>query len=83
MFTTNSEINSDFMLDTLSFSQNMQKAGMSKEIADMLVLNLKNVQINQIENLIIKQNIIFLVVLAQRQLTPLQFLRKSLEALGL
>ena len=54
MFATNSEINSDFMLDTLSFSQNMQKAGMSKEIADMLVLNLKNLQINQIENLLTK-----------------------------
>ncbi len=54
MFTTNIEINHDFMLDTLSFSQNMQQAGMDKNIADMLALNLKNLQINQLENLLTK-----------------------------
>ena len=54
MFATNFEINPDFMLDTLSFSQNMQQAGMAKEIADMLAFNLKNLQINQLENLLTK-----------------------------
>ena len=47
MFATNFEINQDLMLDTLSFSKNMQQAGMEKNIADMLALNLKNLQINQ------------------------------------
>jgi len=54
MFATNSEINHDFMLDTLSFSQNMQKAGMAKDIADILAINIKNLQISQIENLLTK-----------------------------
>jgi hypothetical protein len=54
MFATNFEINQDFMLDTLSFSKNMQQAGMEKNIADMLALNLKNLQINQLENLLTK-----------------------------
>ena len=54
MLATNFEINPDFMLDTLSFSQNMQQAGMAKEIADMLAFNLKNLQINQLENLLTK-----------------------------
>ena len=45
MFATNFEINQDLMLDTLSFSKNMQQAGMEKNIADMLALNLKNLQI--------------------------------------
>jgi hypothetical protein len=54
MFATNFEINQDFMLDTLSFSENMQQAGMEKNIADMLALNLKNLQINQLENLLTK-----------------------------
>ena len=55
MLTTNFEINPSFMLDTLSFSQNMQQAGMSKDIADKLAINLKNLQINQIENLLTKK----------------------------
>ena len=54
MFATNFEINQDLMLDTLSFSKNMQQAGMEKNIADMLALNLKNLQINQLENLLTK-----------------------------
>ena len=54
MFATHSEINHDFMLDTLSFSQNMQKAGMAKDIADILAINIKNLQISQIENLLTK-----------------------------
>ena len=55
MLTTNFEINPSFMLDTLSFSQNMQQAGMSKDTADKLAINLKNLQINQIENLLTKK----------------------------
>jgi len=54
MFATNFKINSDFMLDTLSFSKNMQQAGMAKDTADTLASNLKNLQINQIENLLTK-----------------------------
>jgi hypothetical protein len=54
MLATNFEINQDLMLDTLSFSKNMQQAGMEKNIADMLALNLKNLQINQLENLLTK-----------------------------
>ena len=54
MFATNFETNQDLMLDTLSFSRNMQQAGMEKNIADMLALNLKNLQINQLENLLTK-----------------------------
>jgi glutamyl/glutaminyl-tRNA synthetase len=42
------------MLDTLSFSKNMQQAGMAKDTADTLASNLKNLQINQIENLLTK-----------------------------
>jgi hypothetical protein len=55
MLTTNFEINPSSMLDTLSFSQNMQQAGMSKDTADKLAINLKNLQINQIENLLTKK----------------------------
>ena len=44
----------NFTIDTLAFSKNMQKAGMSQRLSDQLANNLKQMQFGFIETLLTK-----------------------------
>ena len=44
-------------IDTLKFSDRMQKAGLSKKAADELAEAMKEMQTNSIENLVTKQDL--------------------------